>query len=152
MALLTSSAAVSAQEDPPDCTVPLGCETTTTEPATTTSAPTTSTTVTSTTTTFNRTTTTARSGATSTTTEATTTLPEGDPSNVLVPGDGTPGAESTTTTTEKPVTISNSGTSDVTLLLLVTVGLIALAGSVGALTWRYWLATQPGRVGSDADG
>jgi hypothetical protein len=72
--------------------------------------------------------------------------------NVLVPGDGTEGAESTTTTTETPTTISNDDTSDAALLGLVVGGLVVLALVVGILTWRYWVATRPPAtpaVGSD---
>jgi hypothetical protein len=64
--------------------------------------------------------------------------------DVLVPGDGTAGAESTTTTTQTPTTVSSgSGTSDAALLALIVGGLVLLAVAVGILTWRYWLATRP---------
>ena len=85
-------------------------------------------------------------------TTTTTTVNVPTSHNVLVPGDGTEGAESTTTTTEIPTTISNDGTSDAALLALVVGGLVLLAVAVGILTWRYWVATRPPvapTVGSD---
>lgn len=61
--------------------------------------------------------------------------------NLLVPGDGTEGAESTTTT-QTPTTV-DSGPSDGTLVALVIGGLIVVALLVAVLTWRYWAATRP---------
>jgi len=72
--------------------------------------------------------------------------------NVLVPGDGTEGAESTTTTTAPRVVVTNSDTSDATLLAIVVGGLLLLALVVSILTWRYLTATRPPlapKVGSD---
>lgn len=63
-------------------------------------------------------------------------------SNVLVPGDGTEGSESTTTTEVTATTVS-SGPSDGTLILLVIIGLVLIAGVVATLTWRYWVVTRP---------
>ena len=85
-------------------------------------------------------------------TTTTTTLDVTTSVDVLVPGDGTEGAESTTTTTQTPTTISNDGTSDETLLTLIVGGLVLLAVAVSILTWRYWAATRPPlapTVGSD---
>ena len=62
--------------------------------------------------------------------------------NILVPGDGTEGAESTTTT-EKALATGSDGLSDETLILLVVGGLGLVAAVVGMLTWRYWHATRP---------
>jgi hypothetical protein len=127
------------------------CQTTTTQPTT---ASTTSTTI-ETTTTFLETTTTRGQTATSREVVQTTTSTSIDVStsqNVLVPGDGTEGAESTTTTLAVPTTVSNDDTSDAALLALVVGGLVLLAIAVGILTWRYWVATRPPyttTVGSD---
>jgi hypothetical protein len=108
-----------------------------------------------TTTTFRSTSTTQRQTATTAErveTTTTTTLDVTTSIDVLVPGDGTEGAESTTTTTQTPTTISNDGTSDATLLTLIVGGLVLLAVAVSILTWRYWAATRPplaSTVGSD---
>jgi hypothetical protein len=73
-----------------------------------------------------------------------TTLSVTTSSNVLVPGDGTEGAESTTTsTTQVPTTVSDGGISDGTLIAIVIGGLITVAVLVAFLTWRYWVATRP---------
>ena len=130
----------------------------TTEP-TTTSSETTSTTLVETTTTappqqttststVRRTTTTERQVVASTT----TTLNVTTSINLLVPGDGTEGSESTTTTLQTQTRISGGGTSDGTLIALIVGGLLALAVFVSVLTWRYWAATRPplmSTVGSD---
>ncbi len=64
--------------------------------------------------------------------------------DLLVPGDGTEGAESTTTTTPTPrPSASGGGTSDGTLLAVIVGGLLLLAVAVSILTWRYWVATRP---------
>jgi hypothetical protein len=136
-------------QDPP------GPTTSTTSTTTTTTAPTTTTTAPTTTTTFRSTTTTQRQTATTVERVATTTSTSLDVTtsvDVLVPGDGTEGAESTTTTTQTPTTVSNGGTSDATLLRLIVGGLVLLAVAVAILTWRYWAATRPplaSTVGSD---
>ena len=62
--------------------------------------------------------------------------------NVLIPGDGTEGAENTTTTS-KALATGTDGLSDETLILLVVGGLGLVAAVVGLLTWRYWTATRP---------
>ncbi|MGH9085163.1 MAG: hypothetical protein ACRDYW_06885 [Acidimicrobiales bacterium] len=96
------------------------------------------------TTTTQRTTATTRATATTATTAATTTT-TATPSTVvdlLVPGDGTEGAQSTTTT-EAIAATGDSGPSDGTLIALVIVGLVLIAGVVSVLTWRYWVATRP---------
>ncbi len=77
--------------------------------------------------------------------ETTTTLEVTTSQDLLVPGDGTEGAESTTTTAT-PTRISNEGTSDGTLLALIVGGLVLLALVVSVLTWRYWVATRPPRT------
>lgn len=83
--------------------------------------------------------TTAGETATTTTVETVTTV-----SNLLVPGDGTDGAESTTTTVVgvAPGT-GDGGLSDGTLIALVIAGLLLIALVVSVLTWRYWVATRP---------
>lgn len=127
------------------------CPTTTTPP----SSSETTTSLVETTTTFKQTTTTRRQTATTAERVVTTTSTSLDVAtslNVLVPGDGTEGAESTTTTTQTPTTISNDGTSDGALLALIVGGLLVLAVAVSILTWRYWAATRPplvATVGSD---
>jgi len=155
VATLTLVASASAGEAQP-CEPQPDCSTTTIPSTTTTTAPTTTTTVpTTTTTTFVQTTTTQGQSATTQeqiVTTTTTTLDVSTSIDVLVPGDGTEGAESTTTTTLTPTTISNEGTSDGTLLALIVGGLVLLAVVVSILTWRYWAATRPPlapTVGSD---
>lgn len=128
------SSAARAQTDPcpildPDC---IASTTTTTEDleetTTTTEAPEeTSTTV--------RTTTTREEVTTSTLTI--TTLHD-----VLIPGDGTAGAESTTTTAAS-VAGADSGISDETLIMAIVGALGIVAVIVAVLTWRYWNATRP---------
>jgi len=127
------------------------CVTTTTESTTTTIAPTT-TPVGPTTTTFTpRATTTTGRQATSTTAERvqdTTPSTSRDVStsvDLLVPGDGSQGAESTTTTIETPQMVKDDGASDGTLIATVVVALVVLAFAVSLLTWRYWSATRPPR-------
>jgi len=124
------------------------CETTTTDPDVTS----TSTTLLRTTTTSRATTsTTARTTATSARQASTTTAPSTTTttvtvttsSNVLVPGDGTEGAESTTTTLATASKVKDGGVSDGTLIALVIAGLVVIAGVVALLTWRYWVATRP---------
>jgi hypothetical protein len=86
-----------------------------------------------------------------TTTEPATTLTTR--SNLLVPGDGTHGAESTTTTVRTETRVQGgSGPSDGTLIALIIGGLVVVAALVGALTFRYWRATAPGAAGPRADG
>jgi hypothetical protein len=63
--------------------------------------------------------------------------------DVLVPGDGTAGAESTTTTEKGSAVEGDSGLSDNQLVALIVGGSTALAAAVALLTWRYWRATQP---------
>jgi len=134
------------------CTGPTSvpCTPETTLPSTTTTiAETTSTTEASTTTTEAPTSTTRR--ATSTTQEraTTTTLSPSTSVDVLVPGDGTAGADQTTTTQVTATRISSGGPSDGTLISLVIVGLLLIAGVVSVLTWRYWVATRPPLLDAD---
>lgn len=80
----------------------------------------------------------------------TTTLPVATSVDLLVPGDGTEGAESTTTTeTVAVAAVSDDGPSDGTLIALVVAGLVAIAIAVAVLTWRYWVATRPAPVDGD---
>lgn len=156
LALLVPAALASAQDD--DCELlGIGCESTTTASTSTTAVETTTTLATttsaapppqSTSTTVRRTTTTERQVLSTTTSElqVTTSL------DVLVPGDGTEGAESTTTTVQTVTRVSSEGTSDGTLIAVIVGGLVALALFVSVLTWRYWAATRPPEdtaVGSD---
>jgi hypothetical protein len=83
--------------------------------------------------------------------ETTTTLSVTTSSNVLIPGDGTEGAESTTTTVTLPTTVEDQGPSDGTLISLVILGLVLIAGVVSVLTWRYWVATRPPLREPDTD-
>jgi cobalamin biosynthesis Mg chelatase CobN len=84
-----------------------------------------------------------------TTTEATTTTAKSvtvsTAKDLLIPGDGTKGAESTTTTTAKLAT-GKSGLSDDQLIVLMVGGLVAVALLIGVLLWRYWSATRPAVV------
>lgn len=139
--LVPSPGAVGAQP----CVTELTCETVTTAESTTTTAVTTSTTEAATSTMARQTTTTARQtattraqGTTTTTVETVTTA-----NNVLVPGDGTEGAQSTTTTVATVAAVSDDGPSDATLIALVIAGLLLIALVVAVLTWRYWVATRP---------
>jgi hypothetical protein len=67
-----------------------------------------------------------------------------------VPGDGTQGAESTTTTEATATKVSDGGPSDGTLIALVIAGLVLIAIVVAVLTWRYWVATRPSVLKTDA--
>lgn len=158
VAFVVPSGSVAAQDTcvPPVVDCPTGPEETTT---------TTSTTVPETTTSLEPTTTAAPPPSTSTTVRrspttterqvvvtTTTTVQVTTSLDLLVPGDGTEGAESTTTTLQMATRVSSNGTSDGTLIALIVGGLIALALFVSVLTWRYWAATRPPRVpaiGSD---
>jgi hypothetical protein len=62
--------------------------------------------------------------------------------DVLIPGDGTAGAQSTTTTTAE-LTTGKSGISDDQLILAIVLALGVIAVVVGVLTYRYWSATRP---------
>ena len=66
--------------------------------------------------------------------------------NVLIPGDGSAGAESTTTTAPGLIT-GRSGISDETLILVIVAGLGIVAVVAAILTYRYWSATKPRVVG-----
>jgi cobalamin biosynthesis Mg chelatase CobN len=85
-------------------------------------------------------------GRTTTTREATTTTARSVTvstlNDLLVPGDGTKGAESTTTTASAIAT-GQSGLSDDQLIVLVVGGLALVAILIGVLVWRYWYATRP---------
>lgn len=113
-----------------------------------------------------RTTTTRRTATTTATTTgvvvATTTsstISVSTSVNLLVPGDGTEGAESTTTSAAPKLAAKDSGPSDQQLLGIVIGGLVLMALAVAVLTWRYWKATRPpareapaaGPTGSGAD-
>lgn len=139
--LVPSPGAVGAAQCVPDvtCETTTTAESTTTTTAVTTTEATTSTTERQTTTTAARQTTTSRAQATTTTTVETVTTAN----NVLVPGDGTEGAQSTTTTVVTATKVSDGGPSDATLISLVIAGLLLIALVVAVLTWRYWVATRP---------
>ncbi len=147
--VLLPSGTVGAQDGGP-C-LPLDCD----PSSTTTTVLETTTTVVQTTTTFLQPTTTFQQTPTTEEVVATTTSTSLDVStsqNVLVPGDGTEGAESTTTTTSVPATIADDQADVGPLLALIVGGLVLLAVAVGILTWRYWAATRPPllpAVGSD---
>jgi cobalamin biosynthesis Mg chelatase CobN len=152
LGLLLAQLVASAQTQPEPCgAVPIpGCTSATTQldPTTTTLVDdVTTTTTVATTTTARRTATTVRPTTTtageSAQEETTTTLTATTQSDLLVPGDGTEGAESTTTTVVTATRVSDGGPSDATLITLVIVGLVLIAGVVALLTWRYWVATRP---------
>lgn len=117
--------------------------TTVVEPTTSTEAATSTTARPATTTTARQTATTVRQTTTTAPATTTTLAPVTTVSNLLVPGDGTEGAESTTTTDATVTTVSDGGLSDGTLITLVIVGLLLIAVVVALLTWRYWVATRP---------
>lgn len=62
--------------------------------------------------------------------------------DVLIPGDGTAGSESTTTEPAE-VASGGSGLSDGSLIAIVVAGLGVVALVAAVLTWRYWTATRP---------
>ena len=62
--------------------------------------------------------------------------------NLLIPGDGTRGAESTTTTTPE-LDEAGGGISDGAIVWMIVGGLLAIAALSAFLTWRYWRATKP---------
>jgi hypothetical protein len=66
--------------------------------------------------------------------------------DLLVPGDGTAGAESTTTTELVAASGGKGGLSDNQLVALIVSGLALMGTAVGVLTLRYWRATQPVEV------
>jgi cobalamin biosynthesis Mg chelatase CobN len=156
------AAPASAQDDggdPPITVLPPGDPTTTTvseEPTTTTVANTTTSSSTSAAPVVTAAPTTTRPAPRPTTTSVveveitTTTLGVTTSTNLLVPGDGTEGAESTTTTeTIAAVSDEDSGLSDGTLIGIVVAGLVLIAIVVGILTWRYWAATRPTPIEAD---
>ncbi|MGQ0431278.1 MAG: hypothetical protein ACT452_02590 [Microthrixaceae bacterium] len=128
-----------------DCPTPIPgdpCPSTTTEPSTTTTAEV----VESSTTTQRPTTTTSRQTTTTRPTQAAataTTTTIISTSNLLVPGDGTEGAQLTTTTEARSRAGGSSGPSDSTLIGLMIFNLLLIATVVGVLTRRYWRATEP---------
>ncbi len=73
--------------------------------------------------------------------------------NLLVPGDGTEGAQATTTTTAPQPDEGSSADDENRLIWMIIAGLAAVGVIVAVLTWRYWLLTRPGLVleGEDAD-
>jgi hypothetical protein len=81
-------------------------------------------------------------GAGDTTTSTIATSTPSTLNDVLVPGDGSSGAESTTSTTVAPEA-TDGGVSDSTIVWLIVAGLTVVALLVGFLTWRYWIATRP---------
>jgi hypothetical protein len=66
--------------------------------------------------------------------------------NLLVPGDGTEGAQATTTTTAPQPDEGSSADDENRLIWMIIAGLGAVAVLVAVLTWRYWLLTRPGLV------
>ena len=79
--------------------------------------------------------------STTTTEETTTTIRD-----LLVPGDGSAGAESTTTSTTAPpeqASSTTSGISEETMIWLIVAGLVAIALLIGLWTVRYWRQTRP---------
>lgn len=76
----------------------------------------------------------------------TTTFAVSTSLNLLVPGDGTAGAESTTTTEQGRLVEREGGLSDNQLVALIVGGSTVVGAAVALLTWRYWRATQPVEV------
>ena len=66
--------------------------------------------------------------------------------NLLVPGDGTEGAQATTTTTAPSPGEGSSADDENRLIWMIIAGLAGVAVLVAVLTWRYWLLTRPGLV------
>jgi hypothetical protein len=66
--------------------------------------------------------------------------------NLLVPGDGTDGAQATTTTTAPAPDEGSSADDENRLIWMIIAGLAGVAVLVAVLTWRYWLLTRPGLV------
>lgn len=151
--VLVGSADAVAAQDCSTTTLLEECPTTTVDPNETTTTVETSTTVEDTTTTEDQSTDTTRVAPATTEelVETSTTLSVTTSSNLLVPGDGTEGAESTTTTVLLPTSVEDDGPSDGTLITLVIIGLVVIAGVVSVLTWRYWVATRPPLREADAD-
>lgn len=88
------------------------------------------------------------STSTSTTPESTTTSAPGR--DLLVAGDGTDGAESTTTTSTIPASeAGDGGVSESTTLWLIVAGLVAIALLIGLWTYRYWVTTRPAPAEAD---
>ena len=79
-----------------------------------------------------------------TTTEATSTSIR----NLLVEGDGTEGAQSTTTTSTTVVGVEgdDAGVSESTIIWLIVAGLVVISGLIALWTWRFWRATRPAPV------
>jgi hypothetical protein len=152
--LPASPATASPTQDCSTTTLLEPCTTTSLDLETTTTFDDTSTTVEETPTTEDQAQTATTRSSSATTEEVlqtTTTLSVSTSINVLVPGDGTEGAESTTTTVTIPTTVEDSGPSDGTLISLVIIGLVLIAGVVSVLTWRYWVATRPPLRDADSE-
>ncbi|MGH9113352.1 MAG: hypothetical protein ACRDZN_13820, partial [Acidimicrobiales bacterium] len=64
--------------------------------------------------------------------------------NLLIPGDGTEGAQRATTTTTAPAEEGSSADDENRLIWMIIAGLGGVAVLVALLTWRYWLLTRPG--------
>ncbi len=156
--LLTPVAGVSAADPSGSCSTtsifgepctpdPILTTTSTTVETSTTALDTTSTSEASRSTIKRTTTTTSRSQAGVPATTTSSTAPA--TARLLVPGDGTQGAELTTTTEGVVARLGGGGLSDGILIALVIGGLVLIAGLVGVLTWRYWVATRPHLVDGD---
>ena len=65
--------------------------------------------------------------------------------DLLVPGDGSDGAQSTTTTSTTVAEGDEDGVDEETQVWLIVAGLVAVALLIGAWTVRYWRRTQPDR-------
>lgn len=65
--------------------------------------------------------------------------------DLLVPGDGSDGAESTTTTSTTVAQAGDDGIDEETQVWLIVGGLVAVALLIGAWTVRYWRRTRPVR-------
>lgn len=72
--------------------------------------------------------------------------------DLLVPGDGTDGAQLTTTsTTAAPEVAADGALDEETQVWLIVAGLVAVALLIGAWTVRFWLRTRPTGAPEDGD-
>lgn len=73
--------------------------------------------------------------------------------DLLVSGDGSEGAQSTTTTSTTLVEVAAEGDTldEETRIWLVVAGLVVVAVLIGVWTWRYWVRTKPAVVADEPD-
>ena len=71
--------------------------------------------------------------------------------NLLVPGNGTSGAQEPTTTTTAPAQAKAEADGTSRMIWMIIAALAAVAVLVALLTWRYWLLTRPNLHLDDPD-